>query len=201
MASSAIPLLFPPVTIGGRHYGDGCLRNPAPLSPAVRLGARRLLIIGLRQNKNMCEINAGLEVNPTIGRVLSVVLNSVLMDTTEFDIERLGRINEIIQSVPAEQRPGLPKSEIDYLYLTPSIDLGAYASEHFDRLPDLLRHLISGLGNRDEASELVSYLLFEPEYTGYLTRLGYKDALARRDEIAALLTGQGTLAGSAQAIS
>src|SRR5206468_1048962 len=115
------------------------------LSPAVRLGARRLLIIGLRQNKNMCELNIGREVRPTIGRVLSVVLNSVLMDTTEFDIERLGRINEIVRAVPENLRSTLPKHAIDFLHLTPSHDLGAAASEHFDRLPDLLRHLISGL--------------------------------------------------------
>jgi NTE family protein len=191
MASAAIPLLFPPIGIGGRHYGDGCLRNPAPLSPAITLGAKRLLVVGVRHPKARSELNAGLDVKPTIGRVLSVLLNSVLMDAVEFDVERLARVNELVRAVPPEFRAGLTMREIDFLHLTPSIDLGALAAERFNALPDALRYLISGLGSRDEASELVSYLFFEPEYCGVLARLGYEDTKKRLPEIEALLFEHG----------
>lgn len=197
LASSAIPVLFPAVQIGSRHYGDGCLRNPAPLGSAIRLGGRRLVVVGVRHPKPMpANINNGSEgedgaaqMRPTIGRVLSVVLNAILMDSTEFDIERLKRINEIIGAVPEQYRTGLPKQEIDFLYMQPSQDLGAFAADHFNKLPDMLRYLISGLGSREEASELISYLFFEAEYTRFLAKLGREDALRDRDRIEAMLFG------------
>lgn len=183
MASAAIPLFFPPVEVDGNHYGDGCLRNPAPLSPAIRLGARKLLIIGVRHPKMLPIQVDGPRLRPTVGRVLSMLLNAVLMDAVEFDIERLTRINATLDAVPEPLRPHMPLKQIDLLVMQPSEDLGAYAASQFKSLPDSLRFLIGGLGNRYEASEIVSYLLFEPEFCGYLAELGRKDALARKDEI------------------
>ena len=191
MASSAIPVLFPPVRVGERHYGDGCLRNPAPLGPAIRLGARRLLIVGVRHGRSPRPggESEGVPLRPTVGRILSVVLNAILMDSMEFDVERLSRINEMIAAVPPDYRAQMPKQAIEYLYLRPSTDLGAFAAEHVDSLPDMVRYLISGLGSREEASELISYLFFESEYCAFLTQLGRDDALRQRDQIEDLLFG------------
>lgn len=187
LASASIPLFFPPVEVDGRHYGDGCLRNPAPLSPAIRLGARRLVIVGVRYPKATETLGDTPPRQPTVGRVLSMLLNAILMDATEIDIERLTRINATLRQVPDTQRREMTLKEIDLLVLQPSEDLGAYAASQFGRLPDPIQYLIGGLGSRHEASELVSYLLFEPAFCGYLVELGRRDALSRRDEIEAFL--------------
>lgn len=183
LASAAIPLFFPPVEVGGRHYGDGCLRNPAPLSPAIRLGARKVLIVGVRHPRSPSEMDALPAMRPTVGRVLSMLLNAILMDAVEFDLERLTRINATLSAIPEPLRESMPLKEIDLCVIRPSEDLGQYAASQFGRLPDPLQYLIGGLGSRHEASELISYLLFEPAYTGFLTELGRKDVLARKDEI------------------
>lgn len=189
MASAAIPLFFPPIEIAGRHYGDGCLRNPAPLSPAIRLGARKLLIIGVRHPKRLAQAEDAPLHRPTIGRVMGTLLNAVLMDAVEFDIERLTRINSTLHAIPRDLREPMPLKSVDLLVMQPSEDLGAFAASQFSSLPDSMRYLIGGLGNRYEGSEIVSYLLFEPAYCGYLTELGRKDALGRKDEIEAYLFG------------
>jgi NTE family protein len=189
LASAAIPLFFPPVKVGSRYFGDGSLRNPAPLSPTIRLGTRKLLIVGVRygQPPASAAADAVADIKPTLGRVVSVVLNAILLDALEFDLERLARINRTVALIPSERRGEVPLAHIDYLHLKPSEDLGAFAAAHFARLPELLQYLVSGLGSRKEASEIVSYLLFEPEFCGYLVALGRRDALARRDELEALL--------------
>lgn len=192
LASAAIPLFFPPVELNGRHYGDGCLRNPAPLSPAIRLGARKLLIVGVRHARSAQEINATPPMRPTVGRVLSMLLNAILMDAVEFDIERLTRINATLSAIPDDLRPGMPLKPIDLCVIQPTEDLGRYAASQFGRLPDPLQYLIGGLGSRHEASEMISYLLFEPAYTGFLTELGRKDVLARKDEIESFLYSTNT---------
>ena len=168
MASAAIPLIFPPVEIEQRYYGDGCVRNPAPFSPAIRLGAKKLLIVGVRHGRDPNQPRPELEATekPTVARILGVIINALMMDTVEYDIDRLMRMNKLVASVPAEFQDQLPLKEIDYL---------------------AIQHLIGGLGSQSEASELASYLLFEPAFCAYLVELGRQDAHARRDEIEAFL--------------
>ena len=182
MASGAIPLFFPPVRIDEDHYGDGCLRNTAPLSPAIHLGANRLLVVGVRRPDHLAPtIQAHIE--PSLARVLGVVLNALLMDAVEFDMERLGRINQTVEMIPFEMRQHLQLKKIEYLWIRPSQDIGQIASQLFDRLPRVLRYLVSGLGSQKEASELTSYLLFDPEFCSEIARLGRADATSQRDEI------------------
>lgn len=182
MGSGAIPLFFSPIRIGEDHYGDGCLRNTAPLSPAIHLGADRILVIGVRRPDHLAA-PAGGEIEPSLARVLGVILNALLMDAVEFDMERLGRINSTIDMIPAETRTNLQLRKIEYLWVRPSQDIGMIAAGLYDRLPGVIRYLVSGLGSAREASELTSYLLFDPEFCGELSRLGREDAYSNREAI------------------
>lgn len=182
MASGAIPIFFPPVKVVDDHFGDGCLRNTAPLSPAIHLGAERILVIGVRRpDSAIPQVREGIE--PTLARVLGVVLNALLMDAVEFDMERLARINQTVDMIPSETRKHLQLRKIDFLWIRPSQDIGLIASRLYDRLPRVIRYLVSGLGSQREASELTSYLLFDPEFCSELVKLGYEDALAQRDAL------------------
>lgn len=186
MASSAIPLFFPPVKVGEHHYGDGCLRNNAPLSPAIHLGADRLLVVSVRkQDGNGAASTKSLE--PSLARVLGVILNALLLDAIEVDMERMSRVNSTISYVPMKQRADLNLRELDYFWLRPSQDIGELAGELFHRLPRVIRYLVSGLGSSREASELTSYLLFDPDFCGQLVRMGYEDTLKAKDEVEAFL--------------
>lgn len=188
MASSAIPIFFPPVPVGEDFYGDGCLRNTAPLSPAIHLGSDRIIVIGVRRPDHLAT-PPPTGVSPSLARVTGVILNALLMDAIEFDMERLGRINQTVDLIPSGVRTGLHLRKIEYLWIRPSQDIGAIASGLYDRLPSVIRYLVAGLGSQKESSELTSYLLFDPEFCGELVRLGREDALAQRDQILAFLEG------------
>ena len=184
MASTAIPIFFPPLQIGRRPYGDGCLRNTAPLSAALQLGATKLLIVGVRMVQSAeAELPDTTIVKPTIARVLSVLLNAIFMDALEFDLERTKRINATLDYIPKKAYKEIDLRKIEMLILQPTEDLGLIAGRMFDALPSSIKYLFRGLGSSSEASELVSYLLFEPSYCGYLVELGYNDTLARKDEV------------------
>lgn len=189
MASSAIPLFFPPVKVGNYHFGDGCLRNNAPLSPAIHLGANRLIVVSVRRPDSRAA-KADTEVEPSFARILGVILNALLLDSIETDVERMSRVNTTISYVPAKQRSDLVLREIDYIWLRPSQDLGRLAGELFHRLPQVIRYLVSGLGSSRDAAELTSYLLFDPDFCGQLVHMGYQDTMAMRDKIEYFLTGE-----------
>lgn len=184
MASTAIPFLFPPSQVGACSYGDGGVRNHAPLSPAIRLGAEKLLIVSVRR----AESGPGdeEESQPSLGRVLSVILNSILLDAVDLDAERLQRINQTIAHVP--KKTELPLRPIDIMMLRPSEDVGRVAYEEAYAMPRGVRYLIGGLGSTHESAGLISYLLFESPYLQRLTTMGYRDTLARRAELLAFLT-------------
>ncbi|MDX9730631.1 MAG: patatin-like phospholipase family protein [Bdellovibrionales bacterium] len=182
MGSSAIPLVFPPVRVGDDHFGDGSLRNTAPLSPAIHLGADRLLVISVRRPDHLRPKIEG-HIEPSLARVAGVVLNSLLMDAIEFDMERLGRINQTIDLMPQEARERLNLRKVEYLWIRPSEDIGAIARGLFHKLPNVIRYLVAGLGSPQEAAELTSYLLFDKEFCGALTTLGRQNAYENRAEI------------------
>ncbi len=185
MASGAIPMFFPPVPVGNDFFGDGCLRNTAPLSPAIHLGSDRIVVIGVRRPDHLAPpLPSSNDVSPSLARVVGVVLNALLMDAVEFDMERLGRINQTVDLIPSGTRTNLQLRKIEYLWIRPSRDIGAIAAGLYDRLPSVIRYLVAGLGSQKEASELTSYLLFDPEFCGELVRLGHEDALSRREEVA-----------------
>ncbi len=187
MGSGAIPLFFPPVPIGDDHFGDGCLRNTAPLSPAIHLGADRILVISVRRPDHLAPPVLG-HIEPSLARVTGVVLNALLMDAVEFDMERLMRINQTVDLIPQATRTKMHLRKLDYLWIRPSQDIGKIAVDLFNKLPAVIRYLVGGLGSKKEASELTSYLLFEPEFCGELVRLGREDAYANREAIEKFLS-------------
>ncbi|MGE0174728.1 MAG: patatin-like phospholipase family protein [Oligoflexales bacterium] len=183
MASASLPLCFPPIFIQGNYYGDGCIRNTAPLSPSIRLGADKLIIIGVRRPLLIQDEDTEELLYPTVARIASVLLNSILLDAIDADLERLNRLNQTITAFPKQPGDQVPLKTIQYLYLHPSMDLGLIAAEKFEDLPVSIKYMLKGLGSKLEASEVISYLLFEPEFCRYLVKLGYSDTMARKLEI------------------
>lgn len=178
MASSAIPVFFPPVSIDGRPFGDGCLRNAAPLSPAIKLGAEKILLVGVRKITNQAPKQ---NYHASLGRQLGILLNSVFMESTDHDLERLELTNQLIRKFAPDSNFNL--RPIDYLYLTPSVDLGEIAGKTYDSLPKSIKFLLRGMGDKREASEVVSYLMFEPRYCQSLVELGRHDVHNQRQAI------------------
>ncbi|HEX5656697.1 MAG TPA: patatin-like phospholipase family protein [Polyangiales bacterium] len=200
LASSAIPMFFPPVEIDGAWYGDGCVRLSDPLSPAIHLGAERLVAIGIRYARRPEEtdaINRAVKKRnkaPAISEISGVMLNAIFLDSLDADAERLERINAMLSLVPQEMRMGMrhPLRKIPLLVLRPSRDLGSLAIEQYRSFPRALRHLLRGIGaTGDSGWDLVSYLAFEPAYIERLMDLGYEDTYARKDEIAAFFAAVG----------
>jgi NTE family protein len=186
MASSAIPFLFPAGRIDGDWYGDGAMRQLAPLSPAVHLGANRLLVIGTRPAAEDTVVEARSDEAPSPGQLLGFVLDALFTDGMSIDLERLTQVNALLAigaaSATVRNRP------IDCLVIQPSADPSELAREHFDSMPHTLQTLLRTIGAREtHGGLLASYLLFEAEYTRRLLELGRRDAEARRDEIMAFI--------------
>lgn len=186
MASAAIPFLFPPVSMAGSHFGDGAMRQITPLSPAVHLGADRLLIIGVRPpgRSPVGTLDPG---PPTFGEVFGFMLDTLFMEGLHADLERLNRINQLLASVASFRRP-LGLRPVETLLVLPRADLSAPAAAHADEMPRTIRALLRTMGAASPAGgQLVSYLLFETGYTRLLIQMGFDDANARREEISAFL--------------
>lgn len=182
-ASAAIPLFFAPVEIEGQYFGDGCLRNTAPLSPAIRLHAESILVIGVQHSLAGGPQMPSHHDVPSIARILSVLLNSVLLDGVAIDMERLRRINNTLSLLPEAERRKTQLRRIKCLHISPTEDINAIAYQEYEHLPRSIRYLIGGLGSKSDAANLASYLLFVPAYCERLANLGYRDALARSREI------------------
>jgi NTE family protein len=184
MASTALPLLFPAARVGDSYFGDGNLRNYTPLSAAIKLGAEKLLVIGVRQPTE--EAEQAQEAQPGPGRIFSVLLNSVLLDALDIDIDRAERTNETI----AYLRPwsGTQLRGVDMHVIRPSQDIGRIAVEEAAAMPRLLRYLLQGLGSAEDNEGLYSYLLFEAKFTQRLADLGYEDAMAQADLLCAFFS-------------
>lgn len=194
LASAAIPLLFPSVLVGDRRYVDGCIRSSQPLSPATRLGAERIFSIGVRkyqpsESGNNYQLEpAQKEEAPSPATLGALILNSLFSESLDSDVEHLERLNTMI---PAHQEGSMGMRKIDVLTIRPSEDLGVIASKYHSRLPFLVRYLLRGLGSEQgESSDILSYLLFVPEYASALVDLGYKDAMAEDAKIRAFFSAE-----------
>ncbi len=198
MASAAIPVFFPPVKLRGMWFGDGCVRLLSPLSPAVHLGATRILAIGVRHRPDP----SGRRAAPglPISQIAGLLLNAVFLDSLEGDVERLERMNRTLQLVPPGARDKMldPLRQIPILVLRPSRDLGELAADQVQRFPGMLRYLLKSIGaSGDGGSDLLSYLAFEPVYVSRCINLGYEDTMARRAEVEAFLADAPARAGAA----
>ena len=196
MASSAIPVFFPPVKVGEGYYGDGCVRMVYPMSPAIHMGAQRILAISVRSGRDAPGAGeAPATTSPPLSQIAGVLLNAVFLDSLDVDLERLERINRTLAYVPTERIASreLELRPIPVLALRPSVDLGTLASDEYHRFPAMLRYLLKGIGaTEDSGTDLLSYLAFEPVYIGRAMELGYQDTMARKDEVEAFFRDEPT---------
>ena len=197
MASSAIPIFFPPVNINGTFYGDGCIRLSSPLSPAIHLGADRVIAVGIRtprSNEEIIEYNQELSKGDlTIAEISGMLLNAVFLDSLETDIERMERINTTISIMSLEHRSQMSSKlrQIPLLSLSPSRDLGELAIGILHEFPAIIRFLLKGLGAKENKGwDLLSYLAFEKVYTHQLIELGYLDTLRKKNTILEFMYGE-----------
>jgi len=208
LASAAIPLIFPPVEVGGRYYLDGGLAQHAPLRPAIRLGAEKILVISLRKRVSFAEAEKIAQerggLPPTWGQVVGKTMNAILLDRTAQEADRVERINRLLRwgrervgddfdfalGERIQQEGGMAFREVLSMAISPSEDLGCMALRHaspeqLSNLDDATRRFLRFLSlvGSSEESDALSYLLFEPGFVTEMMALGRADARARRDEL------------------
>jgi NTE family protein len=194
MASSAIPFIFPAVRLHREWFGDGSMRQLAPISPAIHLGADRIVVIGAGSTAAEKARPQG-ERYPSLAQIAGHALSSIFLDGLAVDLERMVRINRTLSLIPetVRQERGLPLRPIELLHISPSQRLDHLAAQYAKALPRPVRALLRGIGAMNaNGGALTSYLLFERPYTEALIALGYGDTMARRDEVRAFLDLDGT---------
>jgi NTE family protein len=201
MASAAIPFIFPPVAIEEKYFGDGSMRQIAPISPSLHLGADRVLIVSVSRAPNGNTSPPRREDCPSLAQIGGHALNSIFIDALDADLERLDRINRTVARIPlAADRAAVNLKRVDYLLLSPSQELDQIAQRHVHALPWPVRFFLRGIGAmRRSGSNVASYVLFEKPFCRALIRLGYQDTMARRDEVRAFLGVGANMAAGARA--
>lgn len=201
LASSALPFFFPAVQVDGTWYGDGGVRLHAPLSPAIHLGARRIFAVSTRwQRTRLDPDNPTIRPYPPPVQVAGVLLNAIFLDLLDADARQLERINALVDSWPTHAYGGF--HHVDLLVLRPSKDLGRLAAEYEVDLPRAFRFLVRGLGSREtRANDMLSLLMFQPEYLARLIELGEADAYDKAAEIDAFLAPSRVISSTSSKIS
>ena len=187
MASTAIPFLFPPVKINNEFYGDGSLRNFAPLSPAIRCGAKSLIVVGIREIEDSKLVE---KQQLSFGDIFSKILNTILFDSLDVDNERLNRINQTIKNAGKKTR----LKNIDTVIIRPSVDFREMVKDFDYETPIILNQLLKLLGSKNN-TDLKSYLMFEPGYLNALIDQGYKDAHSYKARIIEMLNKKSSRVG------
>lgn len=189
MATSSLPFFFPAIEVDGSWYGDGGIRLTAPLSPAIHLGAHRILAVSTRYARTAAEAGRpAVSGYPPPAQVVGVLYNAIFLDLLDADALRLQQVNQLVERLPLAERRGWRRIEL--LVLRPSQDLGRLANQFEPALPRGFRFLLRGLGSRQTRSnDMLSLLMFQADYIGRLMELGEADARLREAEIEAFLVG------------
>lgn len=194
IASSAIPTIFPAVRIGREYFGDGALRQLAPISPALHLGADSLFVVGVSGNKKALKANKRLPVkhSPSMGQIVGHLFNSAFVDSLEGDIEHLERMNELIRMIPPEKlsEASVKLRPVDNMIISPSSPLDVIAGRNVRYLPKSLRFFLRAIGAtaKGGGATAASYLLFSTEFITELMELGRQDTLAEAEELLKFFT-------------
>jgi NTE family protein len=185
LASSALPFIFPAVKFNREYFGDGSMRQIAPVSPALHLGADRVLIVGTgRQSSDDARVRSN--VYPSLAQIAGHALNSIFLDSLAVDIERLERINRTVQLIPPERLgdSGVTLRPVKVLFITPSQPIERIAARFIHDLPRSVRFILRPTGALNRSgSNLASYLLFEESFCRALIDLGYQDTVSRAAEV------------------
>lgn len=199
LASAALPFVFPAVQIGKEWHGDGGIRLAAPLSPAVHLGATRIISMSTGYQRTELEASTPVVTGyPPAAQVLGQLVNAIFLDGIDEDVSRMQRLNAMLEQIEPQHRGHF--KPIELLVLRPSVDLGKLASEYEKYLPRNLKLLVRALGaSETESPDFVSLLLFQPEYAKRLIEIGEHDVELRLDEIRAFLGGEPARAQAAMA--
>jgi NTE family protein len=181
MASSALPVLFPAVKIDDQFYGDGAVRQLAPTSTPIHLGATRLLAIGVSGNRSKTPLENKMSAAPSISQIIGHMLNSAFVDTLDNDLKFLRDMNDVLDHLPQGIRNSgkISAQYIELLEISPSTEINILATEFYDELPkQMAKHI-----KPDTSSTLLSLVLFEKGFCNALWKMGYEDALAKESEI------------------
>lgn len=180
MASSAIPLFFPPAKIKDSYYGDGCIRQNTPLSPSINLGASKIIAIGIkdrRQVKSTVEMTLQSNPPPQLSQIYGIMMDAIFLDSMDADLERVEKMNILVKIMGDRS----PQRYIPTLSLTPSKDLGAMTAKLNEKMPMFLRYFLKSVGITGKYGlDLLSYLAFDSSYTKEVVELGYEDTMKRK---------------------
>jgi len=194
LASSAIPFVFPAMALQlagvTSYFGDGSMRQSAPIAPAIHLGAQRVLVVGAGRPHDANRQGEPPDTGhyPSVAQIAGHALANIFLDALSVDVERIKRINQTLSLVPPELRSASNLRPVELLLISPSQRLDSIAAEHIDELPTSVRSLLGGVGVSSDTADvkgaaLASYLLFEPGYTGALMDLGRADTLRQRTQV------------------
>ncbi len=191
MASSAIPGIFPAIQLGNDFYADGALRQVAPISPALHLGAEKVLVIGVSGNRNPVHWGTRRQEttshSPSIAQVFGHLFNSAFIDGLESDIEHIERVNQLLEHIPDAvlEAEGIALRKVDTLVISPSEEIDQIARQHLRAMPRTVRFFLGlvGASARAGGAATASYLLFEQPFIKHLIELGYSDAMWEKDKI------------------
>ncbi len=188
LASSALPLFFPTIAVDGLHYGDGSMGLVAPLRGAIRFEVDKILILGTRELPEFTNPETLRNEEIPFASILGNMLNGLFLDNLDRDIEMVNRMNEIATLLSMWKKRRSPWRPISTLHLRPSQDMASLAQAHYKTMSAFLRYLLNILGAKSHSGDLLSFLLFEKEFTRELLSLGFHDTIANAKEVVAFFS-------------